>query len=275
MVNLLRALCRWGGNPVWSWICVLLYSVAVAIVPLLFSCAKARGAMFASYFENPLIAAMNIIPVVLIGGMLYLVFNRAWVSGLITGALCLALGFVNYFKVLFRNEPLNFEDLMVFKEALNMTGRGYTLFLEQGMLACILLVALGSLFLFLFASGKNPAPFRLIFLALFLVGWQVYMHYCADWYVYHEKTSNVTYINQWSENEVYYSKGLVYPFLYSYTVYGMPAPEGYREDRARQWLAEYTAGEIPADRQVDVICIMLEAYSDFEELGVEGISETV
>ena len=245
------------------------------MIPLRYACVKSREAMFESYFENALIAWMNIIPVLLIGGILYLIFNRAWVSALLTGSLCLALGFVNFFKVLFRSEPVNFEDVTLFQEALNMTGRGYDLFLEQEMIYWILFVVGCTLFLFFFASGKNPGIFRLLALAAFFVGWQVYMHHCASEELYEGKTKNYALINKWSENEVYYSKGLVYPFLYSYTTHGMPAPEGYSEAQAAQWLAQYDGGEIPAEGQVDVICIMLEAYADFEDLGVEGISDTV
>ena len=245
------------------------------MIPLRYSCVKAREAMFESYFENALIAWMNIIPVLLIGGILYLIFNRAWVSSLLTGALCLGLGFVNFFKVLFRSEPVNFEDVTLFQEALNMTGRGYDLFLEREMIYWILFVVGCTLFLFLFAGGKNPGMFRLLTLAALFVGWQVYMYHCADKVIYEEETRNDALINKWSENEEYYSKGLVYPFLHSYTTYGMPAPAGYSEAQAAKWLAAYDGGEIPAERQVDVICIMLEAYSDFEDLGVEGIAEPV
>lgn len=100
-------------------------------------------------------------------------------------------------------------------------------------------------------------------------------HAMAEEYTYNVTTKNITYINQWASTQVYQSKGFVYPFLYSVQSAFPSAPEGYSDGYAQELLSQYEDADIPADKQVSVISIMLEAYADFSDYGIDGLWEGV
>ena len=89
-------------------------------------------------FQNPLIAFLNLAPVVLLGLLLYFLLGRAGAAYLITAGIALGLTIASWFKLQFRNDPLMFEDLLLIKEAGNMTGR-YQLFLTKTMVLALVL----------------------------------------------------------------------------------------------------------------------------------------
>lgn len=275
-MNMLQSLRKKGEHKIWTLCALALVSIAFGLVSMWFSCVDNRNAIFLSYFQIPLIAFLNLLPVVLLAFLLYCAIGRAWIAGLIDGILCLVFGFVNYYKVSFRNEPLNFEDVTLIREAGDMTGKGYDLFLNKSMIAALLLVAAGVVFLWLFAGGRMSLRPRLIVLGVLVIAvFPIYkLLYCnGDLYV--NKTRNEAHINQWAESQIYYSKGLIYPFIYSIHEAGDPEPAGYREKDIAAALARYESAPIPEEQRVDVISVMLEAYADLEHFDVEGLQESV
>lgn len=272
----LNALRERGKNRIWTLCAVLFVSACFALFPMWFACVMNRTAIFISYFQTPLIALLNILPIVWLGLLLYFAIGRAWIAGLITGLFSLGISFANYYKISFRNDPIIFEDLTLLREAGNMASAEYDLFLNKSMLLALALTALAVVFLWLFAGGTAEKKPRLISLAaLLLLAIPTYRNVYCNWDIYANGTRNEAHINKWSEAQVFYSKGFVYPFLYSVHTASDPAPDGYDEAAMREVLAQYEDAEIPLDARVDVISIMLEAYSDFESLGIEGISEQV
>lgn len=263
------------NHPVRSGILLLLASMILALIPLWFASIEKRDELFASYFQNPYILALNVLPVLVLTFLLYVISNRTWLAGLVSGVLFTAIAFVNRYKLTFRSEPLNFEDITLFREAGAMTGKGYTLFLDQDMILALVIVLVLVLLLKLFAGGRLQKRARLIWLVGLLGSAGVLFVLCRDDSIYGEKTRNITHINQWAENEVYYSKGLVYPFLHSTATFSVPKLKGYSEQYAKELLGSYEDESIPEDQRIDVMTIMLEAYADFEEMGVEGIAPSV
>ncbi|MBQ5389699.1 MAG: sulfatase-like hydrolase/transferase, partial [Clostridia bacterium] len=83
--------------------------------------------------------------------------------------------------------------------------------------------------------------------------------------IYDQKTQNNSLIYEWSESQVYFSKGFVYPFLHSVRYALHPAPDGYSASAAKNALAAYTDETIAEDKRVNIVCIMLEAYCDFSK----------
>lgn len=76
-----------------------------------------------TYFRNPYTILLNTIPILLLIVFLFLVCNRLWISIGITSIVVIVLTLINYFKILFRDDPLMVEDLSLFLEMKNMTGR--------------------------------------------------------------------------------------------------------------------------------------------------------
>ncbi|MFQ8758871.1 MAG: hypothetical protein ACLSAF_04885 [Intestinimonas sp.] len=120
-----------------------------------FAAVVNRKAMILSYFQHPLIAFLNLAPVLLLGLMLYFLLGRAGLSYGITAVIVLGLTIASWFKLQFRNDPLMFEDLLLLKEAGNMAGK-YQLFLTKTMAAALLLVVLGWAALHFSVPGGGP-----------------------------------------------------------------------------------------------------------------------
>ena len=81
----------------------------------------------------------------------------------------------------------------------------------------------------------------------------------------YQSTDNSEYINPWSDVEVFVSKGCLYPFLYSMRDMFPAPPPGYDGAQAQALLEAFSDADIPADKQVSVMGIMLEAFCDLTD----------
>ena len=226
-------------------------------------------AIFASYFLNPLILFLNLLPPVLLIWLFYFLTRRAWVGFLASFLPVVGLSMVNYFKIRLRSDPLLAADLRLAAEAGGIVG-GYTL--DVTWLTWFTLLCLGAGLVFalvlmpkglrgwrerLFGAVSCLALGAVAFTALFTSP-QIY-----------QRTANNRFINQWSDVEVFVSKGCIYPFLYSFRDMFPTPPQGYDEEAALQLLQSFPGGDIPPERQVSVLGVMLEAFcdlTDFETL---------
>ena len=262
------ALRKKGQHRVWTLCALLVAALGAGLLPLGFTVTVDRLPLIATYFEHPLIILLNLFPVVFLAAFFYLLTNRAWLGQLLSGGLAVALGIVNYHKMLYRSEPLMFEDVLLFREARDMAGKGYQMTWNVYILLAIGFVLFSALLLWLFAGGRQEKKPRLIALAVLLAAFFPLLRLYQNENLYVNHTRNETLITPWAETQVYYSKGLVYPFLYSTKFAGAAKPAHYRESIAVQALAQYTDVPIPAESQIDVMTIMLEAYADFSKFGL-------
>lgn len=88
----------------------------------------------------------------------------------------------------------------------------------------------------------------------------------------YNKIGSREYLNFSSYTHRFIARGFIYPFIHSIGDYMEEAPEGYAPDIARQLLNQYEEEDIPADKKVNIIVIMREAYTDFSDLGLEGLN---
>ena len=147
----------WGWNLFWG----LCAALGVGLVSLVFAAVIDQKAMLLSYFQNPLIAFLNLAPVVVLYFLLYFVLGRAALAYGLTAALTLGFTMGSWFKLQFRNDPLLFEDLLLLKEAGNMAGK-YQLFLTKTMVLALVLVLAGLLFLSFCVRGRPGPRLRLL-----------------------------------------------------------------------------------------------------------------
>jgi hypothetical protein len=260
-------------NPVLTIFLLLAAGLCLGLLSLWFATGGYYIPMFLSYLEHPVLAALNLLPVVLLALFLYFALGRAWAAFLVSGMLVMALTFVSYYKLAFRNDPLMFEDILLMKEAKNMAGQ-YQLFLSGSMILAIALVVFGVVFLAVFARARLPkwgrrggvAACMLLLLPLpqAIVSTDLY-----------NGAENYDLINRWSATQVYISKGFIYPFLHSTVDAVDSPPEPYDEGRAKSILAAYEDADIPEDQKVNIIAVQLEAYNDFTKFNVEGLSGEV
>ena len=258
------------GFWVWNALWVLLCGICLGALSLLFAYGKYTDLLFFSYFANWRIAALNIVPAAALALILYLLIGRAWLSFLLSAFLTLGASFANYFLLLFRDDPLMFDDLRYIREAAGITKTaGYDLSPDGRIWFGIACALAGTAVLFFIARGRPPAKVRLpLALAAALACIPLKGVY-GDSVTYKVRTDNTEHINQWSSTQVYLSKGFLYPFLHSMTTGRIKPPEGYDEAAAAALLAQYE--DQPIKEAVDLITIQLEAFADFSTLGIEGV----
>lgn len=261
-------------HPLLTPALLALAAACLGVLSLWFAVVDNRNAMFLSYFTHPLIALLNLLPVLLLALLLYFLIGRAWIAYGLTVLVVLGFTAGNFFKLTFRNDPVLFEDLLLLKEAGDMAGK-YRLFLNKSMVFAIVLVLLGGAALFFLARAKTGwKPRLLCALVTLLIALPLSGLY-ANAQIYENATRNEDLISRFSATQVYTSKGFVYPFLYSVKSASDAPPEGYDADRAERLLAAYEDAAIPDGEKADVIAIQLEAFNDFTKWNVPGLNPEV
>ncbi len=252
---------------------LLLWGVGLGLISLYFASAPVEYniALLKSYFGVTGLASLNLFPCVLLAFFGFLLTNRVWGGVLISGATVIAGSLVNYYKILLRNDPFLAADMALVSEATNMTGN-YTLTFSWDVIMVILMTAAAVPAAgFLCRSKIKRPPVRLGLLAAVIITGVIGVNslYFSD--KIYSATENIDanywYMSRWSDRDQFLCRGFMYPFLYSAKNAFEKAPDGYDERESRDILASYGDDDIPQDKKVNVIAIMLEAYADFSDFG--------
>ena len=248
----------------WNGGILLLAGVCLGGLSLLFAYGDYPDVLMKSYFQHPLIAVLNIAPVVLTLFLVYGLVGRPWAAFLITGAVVFGFSLGNYYKLRFRDDPLMFEDLRHIREAgaIAVTA-DYDLTPDKRIWFGLLCILLGTLFLLFLVRGRLRWKVRIPLVLAAALLWVPLWNVCTDDDVYRNRTQNFDMINRWSSTQVYLSKGFIYPFLHSFVDGTIKVPEGYKEAEAEALLASYEDQGIPEGEKVDIITLQLEAFADF------------
>lgn len=245
-------------------------------------------ALFESYMGSAALLALNIAPVLLVALLFFLLTNRIWPAVLGSGVIVMALTHINYFKLMIRDDPLLVSDIRLFSEAAKIASN-YNVSLSFDILKSYIVILLAGVFAFFFLKARFRRPVPRIACAA------VYAAACLGLYfgVYvseevYEATGNMNValedggiLDRRKDADQYVSRGFLYPLIHSVTGLSQE-PEGYSKDWAASALEEYApaaAGnepaedgpaedeprnpDIPEDKKVNIISIMLEAYCDF------------
>ena len=86
----------------------LLAALGTGIMSLTLAYGRYDRAVFTGYFSHPLIALLNILPVLLVFLLLYSAIGRSWIAHLVTSLLVLGLSTADYFLLLCRDDTLLF-----------------------------------------------------------------------------------------------------------------------------------------------------------------------
>ncbi len=249
----------------WLWNALLLGGAAVVLG--MFSLVMAPGQygwqMFSDYLAHPVLVLLNLLPTVVLAALLYGFTGRGWLAYLITAAVVLGLSAGNTYKLFFRDDPVLAGDLLLLGEAGDMAGK-YQLFLFSKLLLAIAGAVLSAVLLALLARGKPKGLGRGLTAGIaFACALALIPVYGSD--AIYSKNSNEEHINRWSTTQQYVSRGFLYPFLHSVKDALPNPPAGYDAKDSAQLLAEYEDGVIPEDKKVNVVGVMLEAFSDFSD----------
>lgn len=240
-------------------------SFLIMTLTFVFSSDAWNMILFKSYFTSGLLLLMNFTPIFLSMLILYLIINRLWISFLITSFLFIIMSIVNKFKLYFRDEPFWFIDFKLIRESMDMQQK-YSITLSPNMIIMfigiiIIAIVLKLLFDYHVESRKTRG---ISLIGVMIVGYLIFSGPYFNSKVYAE-LGDKSLINIWSQSQQYQSKGFVYPFIYSITKVIDTEIEGYDEEKAIDDLNIYEYANIPDDKKVNVISIMLEAYNDFSK----------
>jgi len=232
--------------------------------------------IFYGYFTNPLIAFLNIIPVMLVMLLLYGIIGKGWIAFAIDAFIVLGLTTSNFYLLKFRDDPIMFSDLLLIREAANM-GTKYDMTPNTKLILCWIGAFAITVLLFFLQRKKVDFLHRIFVVPLvIIVSFFLLKGIYSSVDIYAYKTDNYDHANKWSATQNYISKGVVYPFIYSISETMVKVPEGYTEEKARALVEEFEDSEIPEDKKVNVIAVMLEAFCDVTEMGIEqGLSPNV
>lgn len=261
---------RYGGAyRIWMLLSLTLLGCCVGMLALALGAApydKLEGAlMFRSYFANPLIPALNLLPPVLLIWTAYFLTRRAWAAFLLSYLPTVGIALVNFFKIQLRSDPFLAADLRLAAEAGGIVG-GYTLDLNWMIWFALLCLPAGLIFALLLMPKAQMDRLDRAFGFLSCAALSaVALHALFLQPGIYDRTANEEHISPLSGVEVFISKGCVYPFLYSIRDMIPVPPEGYDQARAAALLAEYPDADIPEDQKVSIMGIMLEAFCDLTD----------
>ena len=257
----------------WNGLLMLGAALALGLLCLMLAPAQYGWELFYDYFAHPALVALNLLPPVVLMALLFGLTGRAWLAYALTALPVLALAAANAYKMFFRDDPVIAADLLLLGEAGNMAGK-YQLFLFGKLAAALGCALVSALLLALLARGRPLGRFRAGIAGTALACAAALSPLYASDQVYQDN-ANEEHINKWSVTQQYVSRGLLYPFLHSVKDAFPRPPEGYDQREAEQWLAQYEDAAIPEDKKVNIVGIMLEAFTDFSQFEEIQFSQDV
>ncbi len=257
----------------WNGLLMLGAALALGLLCLMLAPAQYGWELFYDYLDHPALVALNLLPPVVLMALLYGLSGRAWLAYALTALPVLALAAANAYKMFFRDDPVIAADLLLLGEAGNMAGK-YQLFLFGKLAAALGCALVSALLLALLARGRPLGRFRAGIAGTALACAAALSPLYASDQVYQDN-ANEEHINKWSVTQQYVSRGLLYPFLHSVKDAFPRPPEGYDQREAEGWLAQYEDAAIPEDKKVNLVGIMLEAFTDFSQFEEIQFSQDV
>lgn len=257
----------------WNGLLMLGAALALGLLCLMLAPAQYGWELFYDYLDHPALVALNLLPPVVLMALLFGLTGRAWLAYALTALPVLALAAANAYKMFFRDDPVIAADLLLLGEAGNMAGK-YQLFLFGKLAAALGCALVSALLLALLARGRPLGRFRAGIAGTALACAAALSPLYASDQVYQDN-ANEEHINKWSVTQQYVSRGLLYPFLHSVKDAFPRPPEGYDQREAEGWLAQFEDGAIPEGKKVNIVGIMLEAFTDFSQFEEIQFSQDV
>ncbi|MEA4928996.1 MAG: LTA synthase family protein [Candidatus Limiplasma sp.] len=262
--GLRRTLGRIGAWQPSPPVALGLLSALLTLLTLRLSTVDGGWSAVVRGLENPLLFWLNALPLLL--WMLFWYYLLCWptVAFALTAVPALALACANYYKLLLRGDPLLFTDVRLVGEASAMSGR-YGVTLSGAVLATVLLACLGAVALRLWLRrAARPRGTRR---AVGCAACAALLWGCVSIALPNDALYARTGLAcAWLPTQSYTEHGVVYPFLRSAVAAADTPPAGYSEQEAAALLRQYPDADIPAERQVDVVAVMLEAFGDVSTL---------
>ncbi|RVU55483.1 LTA synthase family protein [Anaerosphaera multitolerans] len=246
---------------------VYLFSFALALlitVSSLFISSYGYGeGLFTNYFKEFEIFLYNFIPIFILIVIFSFLFKSLRLSFLLWSLALNIMAYINYIKIIYREEPFLARDVALINEAytmskqydLNLNSPNFMVLLGVIVLTVVIFILLGR------ASFNYELRFRkaTVFTLILILITNIFVF---DFEKYHALGVG-SKLNMWIEIESYQSKGFLYPFIYSIKSSKAYKYPEYNEKKAEELYNSYSYENISEDKKVNVVVIMLESYKDF------------
>ena len=253
---------------------MLILSILLGICAIVLTVVPCDFNLIKIMLEDHLIFFLNALPIFFTLLIFYFLCNAVWVSFLITGIFVFVIAEVNRFKMIFRDDPFVFEDILLISEAKDMMGK-YPLYLDKPSICAILVIFVLTSMCMLFRKIKLRARFVRV-LGVVFVGLLALISY-NKLYVNNQEIHNqiwhYQFGNQWKGGNQYMARGVVYSFVHSIPNAINNPPDGYNAKDAANIIDNYGMIPLDADKKVHIISVMLEAYNDFSVYDVIEFKE--
>lgn len=254
--------------------CIILLAICSYVltrIMLWYSVGYFERPMYEIYLKNKWIMLYNWLPIFYSMLVIYTLTRKVSLSNAFGALVTYIITFANYFKLKFRNDTLLMEDITLIKEAMNMQ-KNYKITFSPAMITCFIGAILITVILYIFIDkrafekSKKKIYKRVVAtIILLLLGYSMLDKIYLNKEIYAKMTNTEIEFNIWSSVNQYISRGTMYSFFNSYSTIKKYVPEGYNKKEAEAQLMSYKYSDIPKDKKVNIICIMLEAYNDFSK----------
>ncbi|MBE7054003.1 MAG: LTA synthase family protein [Ruminococcaceae bacterium] len=211
--------------------------------------------------RSPILLVLNFIPYFLVMLFLYAIFNRVWISFLITDLILTIALFVNHYKVVLRSETFKFTDIILVQEALNIT-QNYSFSLSFKMLL-VALIGIVALVMTILIVKNKKGEYLKRFIAFTL---SIVLMVTSFLGIYLNKQfydSIPILAGDFNEVEIMSHKGFIYSFLTGIKRIEYKKPEGYTEEKQKNIMSKYE--DVSSDYKPDIIAVMSESFFDIEQ----------
>lgn len=262
------ALRRRTSGRRYTILCLSALGLAVGMLGLrvnAYSGLTLSGAsVWRSYLFSPFLLLMNLLPPFLLIWLGYFLFRRAWAAYLLSALPTLGLALVNYYKIKLRGDPLYPGDLTLVRTVGGVVGQ-YGLPVTGTIILAVLLFVLGLLWSVFLCVRKGPKGIRQRVVGVILCALMVWgscgLYTNSDLFSY-SRLGTASFSDQ---GQYYVARGGWYPFIYYTQNLFKTEPEGYNAAAAAEAYSKYTSADIPQDKKVHIVGVMLEAFSDLTD----------
>ena len=250
-----------------TFILLMILSLGITIITFIFAgpAFNIEMPIFNSYFQSPILIFMNFFPIFTLILLVYLLSNSIWISFLVSWVFFLVLSLINKFKLMYRDDPFSFIDIVLVRESMEMADK-YSISLSRNIIILIIGLIIITVAIKIFFDYRiSKIKVRIISFVVSLViiiGVFLGPYFNSELY---KEVGDESLINRWNQSKQFQSKGFIYPFIYSITDATENKLEGYNEEKAIEDFNRLNYSNIEEDKKVNVIAVMLESYSDFSE----------
>lgn len=242
---------------------IILSSLIITITSLFISSMKFKEGLFASYFSSPVLFLLNFLPIIMSIIIIMFIFNSLRLSIILNSILFNVLAYINYVKIIYRQEPLKFSDYKFVREALIMS-KTYSLKIDYKV---ILMVLLFGFILYLVSKKigvrKYNIEHRVLGIVVVATLFFIFTIRVAYNFRVYEKMGAKSGLNTWQELNGYQARGFSYPLLYTLQYRKGYIYKDYDKNNAIEIARKYGDTNIPDNEKINIVVVMLESYKDF------------